>query len=256
MVVSTGREMGDNAYIGEFLSGVFFIIAGWRLLALSRRTRETPEFVLGAAFVASGIALLLYLVPYLPGFEAYWNPLTFAGRAMFIPASVWIALFTRSAFRESARGATVLVWGTGALLVIGVGGSALQGDWEGFSIDSGWFWLEWAGYTLPMAWTGLEALNQYSAARRRVRLGLCGALVCNRMLLWGLFGVLQVGLSIVVLFQYSAFQEASVFTAGWDWLYGAFSMGSVAMIWFAFFPPLFYRRWIEGAAHTTPSEQG
>jgi hypothetical protein len=68
------------------------------------------------------------------------------------------------------------------------------------------------------------------------------------MLLWGLYGVLQNGLSIVVLFQYAAFQEASVFTAGWDLVYGVFSMGSVVMIWFAFFPPAFYRRWVNGAA--------
>jgi hypothetical protein len=240
--------MDGHAYIGELFSAVFFIIAGTRLLRLSQRTREAPELILGAAFVASGIGLLLYMVPYAPALEALRNPFTFAGRAAFIPVSVLIALFTRSAFRPSDRWAIWLVWGIGALHLTGIGGSALTGDWEGFSIRSGWFWLEWMGYTLPVAWTGLEALAQYGAARRRVRLGLCSPLVCNRMLLWGLFGALQVGLSIVVLFQYAAFQEASVFTAGWDRLYGVFSMSSVVMIWFAFFPPAFYRRWVNGAA--------
>jgi hypothetical protein len=132
----------------------------------------------------------------------------------------------------------------------------LGGDWEGFSISSGWFWLEWTGYTLPMGWTGFEALAQYGTSRRRVRLGLCDPLVSNRMLLWGLFGGLQVGLSIVVVFQYSAFQESSVFTAGWDRLYGVLSMGSVAMIWFAFFPPAFYRHWIENSTDTSAAERG
>jgi hypothetical protein len=75
------------------------------------------------------------------------------------------------------------------------------------------------------------------------------------MLLWGLFGALQLGLSIVVVFQYSAFDETNVFTPGWDLLYGLFSMTSVAMIWLAFFPPTFYRRWVEGGAHTTSPEQ-
>jgi hypothetical protein len=188
------------------------------------------------------------MVPYVPAFEALWIPFVFAGRAAFIPVSVLLALFTRSAFRPNDRWATWLVWAIGALHLTGIGGSVLQGDWEGFSISSGWFWLEWTGYTLPVAWTGLEALAQYGAARRRVRLGLCGPLVCNRMLLWGLFGALQVGLSIVVLFQYAAFEEASVFTEGWDRLYGVFSMSSVVMIWFAFFPPAFYRRWVNGTA--------
>jgi hypothetical protein len=248
--------MDGHAYIGELFSGIFFVIAGARLLGLSRRTRETPELLLGLAFVVSGIALLLYLVPYLHYFEALWTSFIFAGRVGFIPVSVTFALFTRSVFRPGERWATWLVWAIAAVHSVGITGSALNGDWEGYSISSGWFWLEWVGYTLPMVWTGLEALTQYGPARRRVRLGLCGPLVCNRMLLWGLFGVLQIGLSIVVLFQYAAYQEASVFTPGWDRLYGVFSMGSVAMIWFAFFPPAFYRRWIENSTDTSVAEQG
>jgi hypothetical protein len=247
--------MDSNAYIGELFSAIFFAIAGARLLSLSRRTRETPEFLLGAAFVLSGIGLALYIVPYVPAFETLLTPFTFAGRALFIPVSILWALFTQRVFRPSEGWATGLVWAIGALHLIGVGGAALTGDFEGFSVSSGWFWLEWTGYTLPVAWTGLEALAQYGQARRRVRLDLCRPLVCNRMLLWGLFGALQVGLSIVVIFQYSAFDETNVFTPGWDLLYGLFSMTSVAMIWFAFFPPTFYRRWIEGGAHTTSPEQ-
>ena len=247
--------MGDHAYIGELCSGFFFIIAGARLLQLSRRTRETPELLLGLAFVVSGIGLLAYMVPYVL-FEVLRGPFVFAGRIVFIPVSVMIALFTRGVFRPGERWATWLVWGIAALHTVGVTGSALNGDCQGYSIGSGWFWIEWIGYTLPMAWTGLEALAQYATARRRVRLGLCGSLVCNRMLLWGLFGALQVGLSILVPFQYAAFEEANVFTAGWDRLYGAFSIGSVAMIWFAFFPPSFYRRWIESSADTSAAERG
>jgi hypothetical protein len=200
--------MDGHAYIGELFSAIFFVAAGARLLNLSRRTREAPEFILGAAFVLSGIGLLLYMVPYAEAFEFLWTPFTFAGRALFIPVSILWALFTRAVFRPDESWATGLVWVIGALHLVGVGGSAWTGDWEGFSISSGWFWLEWTGYTLPVAWTGLEALAQYGQARRRVRLELCGPLVCNRMLLWGLFGALQVGLSIVVLFQYAAYEEA------------------------------------------------
>jgi hypothetical protein len=242
------EKLEGNSYLGELSAGIIYLLAGARLVLLGIRTGETPELLLGLAFVVSGIALLLYLMPYVHFFEALWTPFIFGGRAAFIPVSVMLALFTRGVFRPRDRWATGLVWGIATLHTVGITGSALVGDWEGYSISSGWFWLEWTGYTLPMAWTGLEALAQYGPARRRVRLGLCGPLVCNRMLLWGLFGVLQVGLSIVVLFQYAAFQEASVFTAGWDRLYGVFSMGSVAMIWFAFFPPVWYRRWVGGAA--------
>jgi len=248
--------MGDNAYIGELFSAIFFVIAGARLLGLSRRTRETPEFLLGTAFVLSGVGLLLYMVPYASALESLWTFFTFAGRIVFIPVSILWALFTRRVFRPSENWAAALVWAIGALHLIGVSGSALTGDLDGFTVSSGWFWLEWTGYTLPVGWTGFEAFAQYGQARRRVRLNLCSPLVCNRMLLWGLFGALQVGLSIVVLFQYAAFDEANVFTPGWDLLYGVFSMTSVAMIWFAFFPPSFYRRWIAAKIHTAAPEHG
>jgi len=247
--------MDGHVYVGEFVSIVLFFIVGSRLLALSRRTREYPEFQLGLAFVVSGIGLLLYMVPYVFPVDALWTPFIFAGRISFVPVSVMIALFTRSVFRPGEGWATWLVCGIGALHTFGIAGSALNGDWEGYSISNGWFWLEWGGYTLPMAWTGLEALAQYGPARRRVQLGLCGPLVCNRMLLWGLFGVLQVGLSVVVVLQYSDFEAESVFTNGWDVVYGVFSTSSVGMIWLAFFPPSFYRRRISRAARSGPWNQ-
>jgi hypothetical protein len=109
--------MGGNAYIGELFSARFFVIAGARLLSLSRRARETPECILGAAFVLSGIALLFYMVPYVEAFESLWIPFTFAGRALFIPVSILWALFTRNVFRPSDGWATGLVWAVGALQV-------------------------------------------------------------------------------------------------------------------------------------------
>jgi hypothetical protein len=246
--------MDGNAYIGELISAIFFIIVGSRLLVLSRRTHESPEFLLGGAFVTSGVGLLLYMVPYIEAFESLWTPFVFAGRVAFIPVSIWIAMFTRCVFRPTESWATWLVWCIPAIHVIGVCGSAATGDWEGFYVGNGWFWLEWTGYTLPVAWSGFEALSSYGPARRRQRLGLCDPIVSNRILLWGLFGVLQVCLSGVVVFQYEAFEEAEVFTEGWDRIYGAVSITSVVMILLAFFPPAFYRRWIE--AGVAPSASG
>lgn len=63
-----------------------------------------------------------------------------------------------------------------------------------------------------------------------MRLGFCGPLVCNRMLLWGLFGTLLIGLSIVVIFHYAAYCEANIFTRGpvrWvSWYVGSRSFPS------------------------------
>ena len=148
------------------------------------------------------------------------------------------------------------MWGSAILLVTGVGGSVRGGDWEGFSISNGWFWLEWVGYTLPFGWAGTEAFVQYHQARRRVRLGFCDPLVCNRYLLWALFGVIQVCLVLVILPQYAEYETTNQFTAMWDALYGAIVIVSLVMIWLVFFPPVFYQRWINGNAPVAKAAEG
>jgi hypothetical protein len=240
--------MEGHAYIGELLAGIVYLIAGIRLLRLSQRTEEVPERLLGACFIAIAVSALFYVLPNLSPFESLWTSLNFAGRVFVIPYSVIFALFTWRVFRPAERWGGGLVWGTAILLVIGVGGSATGGDWEGFSISSGWFWFEWVGFTLPFGWAGSEALIEYVRARRRVRLGLCDPLVCNRYLLWALFGTLQVCLCLILLPQYAEYEASSRFTQAWDALYGAVEIGSIVMIWLVFFPPAIYRRWFSGDA--------
>jgi hypothetical protein len=89
-----------------------------------------------------------------------------------------------------------------------------------------------------------------------VRLGLSERLVCNRLLLWALFGALQVCASLVLIPQYAQYQRDNLFTATWDMLYGASVIASLVMIWLVFFPPVVYRRWIAGAAPPVLAEEG
>jgi len=246
----------DHAYIGELLSGIVYLIAGIRLLRLSLRTGEVPERLLGASFCAMAVSLFFYVLPVLLTIESLWMPLSFAGRVCVIPCVVIFAFFTRSVFRPDGRWGEWLVWGTGISLVIGVGGSALGGDWEGFSIRSGWFWLEWIGYTIPYGWAGAEAFVQYGHARHRKRLDLCDALVCNRYLLWGIYGVLSVIGCLVVLPQYYEYETTNQFGATWDALYGGAGIVSLVMIWLVFFPPAFYQRWIRNTDPAATASEG
>ncbi len=124
--------MEDHAYIGELLGGIVYLIVGVRLLRLSQRTGEAPERLLGACFLFVSISAALYVLPTFRVFESLWTPLTFAGRVCVIPSVVIFALFTWRVFRPAERWGEWLVWGTGILLVIGVGGSSLGGDWEGY----------------------------------------------------------------------------------------------------------------------------
>ena len=242
--------MEDNAYIGELTGGAVYLIVGLRLLWLGQRSGEAPERLLAGSLLFMVASACFYVLPNYPGLEVYWDPLNFAGRVAIIGNSVLFALFTWRVFRPDAHWGGWLVWVTAISLVVGVGGSAMVGDWEGFSIYSGWFQLEWIGYTLPYAWAAAETLAQYFQAQRRVRLGLCERLVCNRYLLWALFAVFQFGLCLVVLPQYAEYEATGQFTAKWDAIYGACEVSSLIMLWLVFFPPAFYRRWITGAARS------
>ncbi len=194
--------MADHAYIGELLAGIVYLIVGVRLFRLGQRTREVPERLLAAMFLLSGASYIVYSMVYLPGLESLWTPLSFAGRVIYIGPPILLAVFTRQVFRPEGPWAAWLVYGIAALMIGGVGGSALGGDWEGFSPSNGWFWLEWVGFTVPFCWAGTEAFVQYRQARRRVRLGLCAPGVCNRYLLWALFGSVQICAVLVILPQY------------------------------------------------------
>jgi hypothetical protein len=249
--------MEGHAYLGELATAIFYLLVGARLLRLASRTGEIPERLLSAMFLVSGASYVVYDLPIILESDSLWTPLNFAGRALYLPAPVILALFTRRVFRAQSAWAAWLVWGCAASLVAGVTGSALRGDWEGYSIGNPWYWVEWSGYTIPFVWAGAESLIQYRQARRRLKLGLCGPLVCNRLLLWGLFGIESVYDSVMVPLQYAAYQREGVFNATWDTLIGAGEIVSIALIWFIFFPPALYRQWITGfASRANTAEEG
>jgi hypothetical protein len=135
-----------------------------------------------------------------------------------------------------------MVYAISASVVVGVGVSALIGDWEGFSLGNPFFWFEWVGYTVPFAWAGLEAFRQYRSSLRRHRLGLCDRLVCNRLLLWSIWGMIQIVNSVLLLFMYAHFETNNAFSASFDILMGIIEIFSLGLIWLVFFPPNSYQR--------------
>ena len=238
--------MEENATTGELIASLVYLIAGARLLYLSGLTKEIPERLLGASFLLMGAGSLLYSLAMFSHFEMWREPLNFSGRVSWVVAFTLIAIFTQRVFRRKQRWGRWIVYTTLVSFITGVGGSAMSGDWEGFSPSSGWYWLEFAGYVVPITWTCVEAASEHIRARRRLKVGLCEPLVCNRLLLWACFAALQLGGLVISFFQYAEFEREGVFTAGWDYLYSAAMVSSLVMMWIAFFPPVSYRRWIEG----------
>ena len=242
--------MGDHAYIGELIAAIAYLTVGVRVFRLSQRTGEFPERLLGVSYALVGMSYVFYEIPTIFRIESLWTPFTLAGRITFDVAIIPFALFTRTVFRSNAPWAMWLVIACVALMFTGVMFSLLTGDPEGMTLSNSWFWFEWAGYTIPSVWMSIEAFLARANAVKRQRIGLCDALVANRFLLWAFHGLFGVAACLTVILMYTEYNATQTF-AGWtDRLLGGLELGSVVTLWFVFFPPAFYRRWITGAARS------
>jgi hypothetical protein len=240
-----GKGMEESSYVFEVTAGALYVLVGGRLWLLSRETRQVPEQLIGITFLLWGASYLLYNFPLILHDAALLTPFFFGGRAFFDVGMVTIALFTRRVFRPDQRWARWMVVGTGALLIVGVAGSAAVGDWEGvFALSNPWFWPEWAGMTLPFIWFGIEGFLQYSGARKRAKLGLCDRMTCNQFLLWALAGFFMIGSNVAVFLQYFEYEREAQFSGAMDAFVGLFEIFTIGVIWVVFFPPAFYRNWL------------
>lgn len=239
----------ESEYYLTLFSGFFYVAAAIPLFRLSARSGQSPERVLGITFLLMGISYLFYELPFPLQNEALLVPFAVTGRVFYDASVVTVALFTKQVFHSDRAWANWLFGSTIALLVIGFAVSALYGDWEGLApLGNPGFWPEWLGQSIPCAWVGLAGLSQYAKARRRLRVGLTDALVCNRFLLFGLFGILQLGSLAVLIPMYIGFEATGVFSTWSDRLLGSLEILTVATIWIAFFPPALYRSWVRSAA--------
>jgi len=237
--------MEDSAYMVELVAGLLYLPAAFLLLRLASRTGELPERLLGLTFACMGSSYLLYQAPYLPGLESFELHLSVAGRLVYGASCIVIAVFTREVFRPRERWAGAAVWACAGLFLVGFAIGCATGDAAGFSLENPGFWLEWVALMMPALWLTAEGLIHHRSARRRLRIGLSDPHVCNRFLLWGLFGAFQLGAGFVVLGMNAAYAAAGEVSAAMDVLLGGVEIASLTMVWLAFAPPAFYRRWIE-----------
>jgi hypothetical protein len=112
------------------------------------------------------------------------------------------------------------------------------------------------GYTAPFVWICTEALLAYIPARKRAQLGLCVRTVANRFLLLAGFGAIETVGSFALIVLYREYAATQVWPAWGDHLVGACPAVAAGLIWLVFFPPRFYRRWIQGADPAAAAGEG
>jgi hypothetical protein len=248
--------MEQSAYLISIAAGVFYLIAGYRLLRLSRRTGEHPELLLGIYFAFSGLWYVLYNAPYLLGMEAL-PPLIGKGiEWLYVVGVVPYLLFIRSAFRPGSAWATAVVIVCTLFMFAGAIVTSVTGELS-ITLDDPAFLIEWIGYTVPCVWMCCEGALSNAAARKRVRIGLCDPIVANRYLLFACFGFCQTAACASELSWAYVNSTGAASSSISEVLLGGTEIASVAVLWLAFFPPLVYRRWIDGraASLSTPAEE-
>jgi hypothetical protein len=237
----------EYAYLASIFASAVYLVASVRLLRLSRRTGERAELLLGSYFGLSSAYYLAYNLPALFGFDAWSVSAEWTIEWLYVLGVFPYLLFVRSVFRPESAWASGLVGVCSALLLTGTVMGALDGRGV-YSLDNPWFLTQWVGYTTPCVWMCWEALLSRQGALKRVRIGLCAPVVANRYLLLALFGGFQVFACLADI-SYAADleggQTVSLFSSV---LLGVTEIASVAVLWFAFFPPSFYSDWISQRA--------
>ena len=242
--------MDANAYIGEVIAGFVYFFVGVRLYLLSRRTGQLPERLIAASFLLWVVAYAFYDIPYafveseelIPAFCSYSSLIALsAGNVVF----TW---FIRTVFRSDARWAIWLVVAVAVSNLAGVVGMGSSGDWEGTNpLANPWYWLECSGSFVACIWMGIEGFAQYFKMRRRLKLGFCEPIACNRFLLWGIAGAVWIVLEAMVTASDLAWSITGYWSESLGMGIALFEILPVVSFWLVFFPPAFYCRWVEGA---------
>jgi putative Ca2+/H+ antiporter (TMEM165/GDT1 family) len=247
--------MEDNAYIGGAFAGLVYLVAGIRLTRLSVRTGELPERLLAATFLLWSVSYLFWEFGRALGEESLATPLLTTGYFVTQAGNVTLALFLRAVFRSRERWARWLVAGLVLGMIVGIGGSAWIGDWNAtHPLSNPWYWIDTVSVFAMAGWMTAEGFHHYYMARQRLRLGLCDPLVCNRYLIWGLTGLTWVAIDPIVAVNDIVYELTGTWLSALDATQSVLEVVGIVLIWFVFFPPRLYQRWIGDAASTVRVE--
>jgi hypothetical protein len=194
-------------------NGLFILVStaiGLRLLLLWRRTRELPEFLIGAGLLMPAVVT----VPF-AAFAGLSSPTvanihipTLSIGLLGVAASIALLMaFTWRVFRPSSMAAATfaLCTSAAALVVCTLFVHSLAtapGDTKPGEAYSPYAIAIMLLFQIWYAWMAIESLGEWRRAGRRLALGLSDPVLVNRFGLWGCLGVAQMfGGAISITFE-------------------------------------------------------
>jgi hypothetical protein len=247
--------MSDLAMLaGKAVFGVAGLAAGWQLARQARRDGGFPVHRWASTVIfVGGIGLVGFALA----------PLV-AVRSAALAGALMVAF---DAFERAALfGLGVFVWRvfgqgrTSRSLVLGAIGAALLLDW--IQVLAAQRWPEPApgtastvvsqlAFSLPLAWSSVEAGLEYRRARRRLRLGLADRATLARFAMWsGGCGALA---AVCVAAAVAAAAPGGAVQAATEWLRAVLYAGIAVLVWLGFFPPSAFRRRLAEPARPAPA---
>jgi hypothetical protein len=227
------------------------LVIGIRLLVLWSRTRRLPELLIACGILGIGpVGLFLSLVSFssVDTLPALASVSLAASLLSIAVGALAAAVFNWRVFRPDVHAMRFVI---GILAALFLGSLVHEAVTSGFAdptaIASG-FRVHTLLSTGILLWGAAESLRYYAMMRRRLKLGLADPLVTNRFLLWGL-GIGAAGLG-------SAISMTAVLATGQhmlelSWVTASNSLHgftSAVLMWVAFIPPGFYRRFVDSRA--------
>ena len=174
------------------------LVIGIRLFRHARRgSGFGPEFWLAcfflfAAFLGAGLNISVYAGladPKLALSPLHGAVVLAASTITYCIGTIGLHVFNWRTFRPESRRARHAVV-VGSLLVVGA--SCAQAVTEGFAVrvfPGVAYWVFYVARVAPYYWLAVESLRYWSAAQRRMRIGLADPIVTNRFLLLGLWAL-------------------------------------------------------------------
>ncbi|MGH0033769.1 MAG: hypothetical protein ACQGVK_01935 [Myxococcota bacterium] len=238
-------------------AGASFVLVGTlvgvRMLLLARRTRDLPEFLLGAGLTSLTLVTLPCVFLGLGLNVGSREVQLFLFAFGLVPVG-GLALcfigFTICVFQPPRLWARAAVITSALTEMAGIAGTVLTrlDAWDADRVVSaGWNILLIVPVVAGMAWTGTEALRYHRQLRKRLALGLADPVVCDRFRLWAI-GNLGAVVAITIL--------PLSLLAGWRVVHHPVPILAIAVAglclsttWlFAFVPPAWYLRRVRSRA--------